>query len=178
MTHPRAATVVLALGNDILGDDAVGLAAARRLGEETWDGADVVEVAGAGLDLLEHLEGRRRALLLDAVLTGDVPAGTVQEFSLEALGRTAARSPHAAGLPDVFEVARRLAIPFPAEVRILAMEVEDLFRVRQGLTPAVEAALPAFVERARRILRAWSGEEAPAAAHAYAASSAAVPTRV
>ena len=50
-----APTVVLALGNDILGDDAVGFHAARSLRSEPWEGVDVVETGEAGLALLDHL---------------------------------------------------------------------------------------------------------------------------
>ena len=66
--HPRI--LVLGLGNDILGDEAVGLLAARRLRALLPESVDVVESGGGGLDLLDVLEGYDRAILLDSILTG------------------------------------------------------------------------------------------------------------
>jgi len=45
--------LLLALGNDIMGDDAVGLVAARALKNEFSDGVDIVEASVAGFRLLE-----------------------------------------------------------------------------------------------------------------------------
>ena len=83
MSSGDAPTLLLGLGNDILRDDAVGLVAARLLRGEFQDEVEIVESAGAGLELLDLLEGHKRALLLDAVLTGEHPPGTELEFSRE-----------------------------------------------------------------------------------------------
>ncbi|MFI5338227.1 MAG: hydrogenase maturation protease [Candidatus Methylomirabilales bacterium] len=151
--HPRI--LVLGLGNDILGDDAVGLVAARRLRGHCSAEVDVVEAAESGLGLLDFLEGRSHALLLDAILTGRHPAGTMLEFSHEDFHRTIGPSPHYAGLPEVLRLAECLAIPVPTDLCVLAMEVEDLYRIREGLSPAVNRALSGYVERARQILDGW-----------------------
>jgi len=147
--------LLLALGNDILGDDGVGFAAARTLREEFQEDVEIVESSEAGLALMELLEGYECALLLDAVVTGGCPPGSVLEFLPEDLQKILAPSPHYAGLPEVLQMAERLGIPFPKEIRILALEVEDPYEFREGLSPSVERALPAFVERARQVLAGW-----------------------
>lgn len=147
--------LVLALGNDILGDDAVGILAARELGAALPGSVEVIESAEAGLALMERMEGRERVLILDSIMTRQCEPGTVLELGPRDFGKVAAPSPHYAGLPEVLALAERLGIPFPSEIRILAMEVEDPFEIREGLTPKVAAALPAFVARAREVLRQW-----------------------
>ena len=67
-------------------------------------------------------------------------------------------SPHYAGIPEVLRLAECLGIAFPRELCILAMEVEDPYAVREGLSPSVERALPRFLERARQILCEWRKE--------------------
>lgn len=151
--HPRI--LVLGLGNDILGDDAVGLLAARRLREHCSAEVDVVEAAESGLGLLDFLEGRRHALLLDAILTGRHPVGSVLEFSREDFRTTGGSSPHYTGLPEFLRLAECLAIPVPTELCVLAMEVEDPYRVREGLSLAVDQALSGYVARACQILDGW-----------------------
>lgn len=149
----RARVIVLAMGNDILGDDAVGFLTARALRDEFGEIADFVETGEAGLALIELLEGYEKALLLDACVTGRHDVGTVLEFAPDSFGRVVAPSPHYAGLPEVLYLAERLSLAFPREIRILAMEVEDPFTVREELTPTVHAALPRYIERAREVLR-------------------------
>ncbi len=64
-------------------------------------------------------------------------------------------SPHYAGLPAVMALAERLGIPFPRDLTVLAMEVERPLDIGAGLSPAVEEALPAFLDRARRLIGRW-----------------------
>lgn len=148
-------TLVLALGNDILGDDAVGLAAADRLKAGAPEDVDFVRTAESGLRLLELLEGRKKALLLDSIVTGKNPPGTILRYSPEDFHRAAAPSPHYAGVPEMLQLARALGLSFPEELVILAMEIEPAREFKESLSPAVLKALPAFVEEARGILTSW-----------------------
>ncbi len=143
--------LLLALGNDLMGDDAVGLVAARAMRQEMPEGWEVQEAAGNGLDLLDALEGREKVLLVDAVCTGKVPPGTILEFGVPDFRHLAAASPHTVGLPEVMALARELSLPFPSAMRILAMEVEPVMAVREGLSAVVAEALPRFLERTRAI---------------------------
>ena len=158
---PVSRQLLLALGNDLLGDDGAGWAAARLLRAEFGEEVDIVESAEAGLALVELMEGYRRALLLDAVVTGGCAPGTVLEFSPADFQRVIAPSPHYAGLPEILDLARQLEIPFPGEIRILALEVEEPRVFREGLSPAVAQALPAFVARARQVLESWRCQSLP-----------------
>jgi hydrogenase maturation protease len=149
--------LVLGLGNDLLGDDAVGLLAARALAAELHGDADVdvVESAVSGLALLDHLVGYDRALLLDAVQTGRCPEGSVLEIDPRDLGRVVAPSPHYAGLPEIFELASRLELQFPSEVRILAVEIAAPSTIALELSPPVRAAVGELAARGRRQVEAW-----------------------
>ncbi len=147
-----AATVVLALGNDILGDDAVGFHAARSLRSEPWEGVDVVETGEAGLALLDHLEGYDRALILDAIATGKCRPGTVLSWQRKDFKDIVSPSPHFSGLPELINLAERVGMHFPKDIRVLAMEVDDPTVFRESLTPEAQKALPELVERARKVL--------------------------
>ena len=161
MTEGRPRILVLGLGNDILGDDAVGLLAARRLRALLPESVDVVESGGGGLDLLDVLEGYDRAILLDAILTGKHPPGTILEFSAEDFKKDDCPSPHYAGLPTVIQLAESLGIRFPSIFQIVAVEVENPYEVLEGLSQPVETALPAIIERARRIVHGWLFDSPP-----------------
>lgn len=154
--HPRI--LALGLGNDILGDDAVGLLAVRRLRVLLPVSVEVVEATGAGLDLLDLLEGYDKALILDAIMTGKHPAGTILEFSADDFRQENARSPHYAGLPTVLQLAESLDVVFPKHIQIVAVEVENPYEVREGLSARAESAIPAMVERANQIVTDWLHE--------------------
>jgi len=145
--------LLLGIGNDILGDDAVGLVAARTLRTEFQGTIDVVEAAMGGLQLMELLEGYHKVLILDAIYTTEHPLGTILELSIDDFKCTVAIAPHFVSLPESIQLAEELGIPFPEEIRILAMEIEDPYELREGLSPSVEQALPAMISRARMIVQ-------------------------
>jgi len=153
-------TVILALGNDILGDDGVGFHAARSLREEFPEGVDVIETGEAGLALLDHLEGYDRAIILDAIATGRVAPGTVLVWGREDFHKITAPSPHFSGLPDLIGLAECVGMHFPKDLRVLAMEVADPTQFRETLTDTVKQALPFLVGEAKRVLAQW-GHGAP-----------------
>jgi hydrogenase maturation protease len=152
-------TLVLALGNDLLGDDGAGLAATRILKQEYGESVQFLESSEAGLALLEFMEGYRRVLLLDTVSTGCRPVGSLMEYSPEELGTVLAPSPHYAGLPEVLQMAERFGFAFPKEILILAIEIAPPCEFREGLTPAIERALPSLVAKARNQLKQWVSHE-------------------
>ena len=151
VTERRPRILVLGLGNDILGDDAVGLLAARRLRALLPESVDVVESRGAGLDLLDLLEGYDRALLLDAIMTGKHPPGTILEFSADDFREGRRPLPPLRRPADSHPTRRESSdIVFLHIFQIVAVEVENPYEVLEGLSKPVEASLPAVVERAER----------------------------
>lgn len=152
----KAPTIVLAMGNDIVADDGAGLAVARELKKEGLPGADVVETGEAGLALVELLEGYQNAVLVDSIKTGHSPPGTVLEFTENEFKKVVAPSPHYAGLPEVLELAGRLKLDFPKRFRIFALEVENPYEIREGLSPSVAAAIPEMVKRVREAVEEFA----------------------
>jgi hydrogenase maturation protease len=164
VTERHPPILVLGLGNDILGDDAVGLLAARRLRRLLPASIPILESAGGGLALLDLLEGYEYALLLDSIVTGKHSPGTILEFSADDFQKVVAPSPHYTGIPELLQMAEHLEIPFPKTIHILAVEVADPYQLREGLSESATSALPALVERAQQIIDNWQpnvGESLP-----------------
>jgi hydrogenase maturation protease len=150
-----AHTLVLGLGNELAGDDAVGLLVARALLVELDGVADVVESSASGLALLEVLAGYDRAVIVDAILTGRDPPGTITEMGMDEVGRVLAPSAHQAGLPELAAVASRLGLGFPSRTVVLAVEVVDPYTLGAGLSEPVAEALEELVQRVRERVRGW-----------------------
>lgn len=155
-------TLVLGLGNDLAGDDAVGIVVARAIRDELSDDprVDVVESSASGMALLEHFDGYERAVVVDAILTGRRPPGAIVEMGMEETGRVVAPSAHQAGLPELAAVASRLGLGFPSRTRVLAVEVADPYTLGAPMGEAVAAAVPELVGRVRELVLAWQ-EETP-----------------
>ena len=164
----QASTLVVGLGNPLLGDDGVGWsivdAFERRLSLRTapsrgrqrrgpQPGVASVEVdrlSVGGLRLMERLLGYRRAIVVDAGDGGDVPAGSVRVRRLDELpDRSTGHlgSAHDASLQTALAAARALGAAPPEEVIVLTVEARPVTTFTQRLTPAVGAAVGPAVER-------------------------------
>ncbi|MDR1634297.1 MAG: HyaD/HybD family hydrogenase maturation endopeptidase [Bifidobacteriaceae bacterium] len=147
---------VLAVGNTIMSDDALGPALLASLRRARPD-AEIEYVDGGigGLDLLPVVQDAERLLILDAV-AGGAP-GDVLRLDGDQLPRLLAAklSPHQVGLIDVFSAARLLGSE-PSEVVVVGI-VPGRVELALGLTPAVEAALPQATAVAAAVLDEWAG---------------------
>ena len=152
-------TLVLGLGNEYAGDDAVGVLTVRALRGALAGDAEVVESAASGLALLEVFAGYDRALIVDSIRTGRSPAGTILEPGLAELGRAIAPSLHQAGLPELAAVARRLGMGFPDRTRVLAVEVAGPLMFGAPLSEPVAAAIAPLARRVLEQVKRWAAED-------------------
>jgi len=153
-------TLVLGLGNELAGDDAVGLLVARAVREELEGVADVVESSSSGLALIEVFAGYDRAVVVDSIRTGRNPPGTITEMGLREVGRVVAPSVHQAGLPELAAVAERLGLGFPSQTRVLAVEVVDPYTLGAPLAEPVSGAVGELARRVCDQVRSWASDDA------------------
>lgn len=144
----QPSVVVLGLGNVLLTDDGVGIAAVHRLERdyEMAAGVQVLDGGTLGLSLLPYIERARHLLLVDAVRADGRPSGALVRIDGEEVAPAVADrlSPHQIGVADLLSGARWLA-RYPDAVVLLGLVPEDL-GLGTERTPAVEAAIPALVE--------------------------------
>jgi len=147
---------VIGLGNDHRGDDAAGLAAARRLQERLAEVAPAVDVrvhGGEPVDLLHLWAGADLAVLIDAADDGGPPGRVLRvAYGEDALprGRRGASS-HAFDLPLALELGERMHALPPRLVLYLVTGAG--FAAGAPLTPEVEAALPELTDRVETEVR-------------------------
>ncbi len=157
-----AGTVVLGLGNPLMSDDGVGLAALARLRDE-WrlEGVELVDGATWGLSLVPVIEDATRLLLVDAIAAGLEP-GTLVELEQERLPIYLSRklSPHQVDMRDALAVAAWRG-HLPREVVAIGIQPESL-ALGTAITPRVARSLDALVAAAIRRLEAWGHACAPA----------------
>lgn len=149
--------LVLGLGNPVMADDGVGLAALARL-QADWHCDPAVEFADGGtwgMRLLPLIQDHDRVLFLDAIHHGGAP-GSLTRLDGDAIPRALGvgkLSPHQLDLQDILAAAA-LTESLPAQMTALGVQPR-LVEMRVGLTPEVEAGVPALVDAAVARLREW-----------------------
>ena len=121
-------TVVLGLGNMLMADDGVGLAALARLQEEWFVPRDVSLVDGGtwGMNLLHIVEDADRLLIFDAIDNGAAP-GSLVRLEGNDIPRFLAQkvSPHQIDLREVLALAELRGM-LPRHIIALGLQPERI----------------------------------------------------
>ena len=139
-------TLVVGIGNPILGDDGVGFHVARELASEIKDeNVDVKYTSIDGLNLLELVVGYDKVIIVDAIMTQDGEAGEIYMLRPENIGRTMqyTTSPHNVNLATAIEIGQRyLTEQMPGEVVIFAVGIQGVTEFTEEMTKKVKQAVP------------------------------------
>ena len=141
-------TLILGMGNPIMGDDGVGIWAARALKDRVnEEKVTVMETGMAGLNLLELLADYDRAILIDAIKTGEGEVGKIYRLEPETLNDTRhAASTHGIDFSTALELGSRLGLNLPKDIVFFGIEVADVNTFSEKCTPEVEKAIPVVAD--------------------------------
>lgn len=144
-------TLIVGLGNPILGDDGVGWRVADEIIIQLHEKKDlfpkqeitIEKFSLGGLSLMENLIDFDQAVIIDAFQTGQVPVGTVQIFSLGSLPEYSGHisSPHDTSLQNALRVGRLMGAQLPENILVIGIEAENIYEFSETLTPEVENAI-------------------------------------
>ena len=152
-----ADTLVLGLGNILLGDEGVGVRVVERL-EAQYDfpeGVRVLDGGTLGLDLLPYVEAASRLLVVDAVRANKPPgslvrlAGDKVPIFLDA----AKVSAHQEGLQDLLAVSALVGC-LPHDLVFWGVQIESP-GVGLALSPAVAGQVDALADKVLEELGRW-----------------------
>ena len=143
-------TLVVGLGNPILGDDGVGWQIAHELQQIKQIPSDVtIEcLAIGGISLMEALIDYDRAIIIDAIVTHQVPIGSTNYFKLEDLPNPSSghmSSAHDTSLLTALHVGQSLGAHLPEDISVVTIESQKVNEFSEILTPAVAAAVPVAI---------------------------------
>ena len=160
-------TLVVGLGNPILGDDGVGWRVIDELDALDHEEASLQQACVGGVSLMELLVGYRRAIIVDAIIDPTAAPGSVWRRPLSAVETRVAShldSTHDAPLPAAIEAGRAMGADLPSDIEVVGIVIErgDVFG--EQLSDIVAAAVPvaaAAVVGALRGLRPSSPQGEP-----------------
>ena len=144
-------TIIIGVGNPILGDDAVGIEVVRGLKNRIDDPSiDIVEAYTGGFNLLDIILGYERAVIIDAVVSPN-NAGEIKKIDLEELPSHNSWNPHDVSFYEAIKLAERLGEDrIPKEMILFAIMIPSIqleFReelssvVRKSITKAINEVL-------------------------------------
>ena len=167
-------TLIIGLGNPILGDDGVGWKVAELVRylesgagnqqpppseTEAVQGMPSVEVdcvSLGGLSLMERMVGYQRVILIDSMQTGQIKEGSIRILALEELPNQFAghsASAHDTSLITALETGRRMGLDLPDSVIIVAVEAKNVYEFSEELSPLIASAVPDMVKAVLSVLK-------------------------
>lgn len=144
--------VVIGIGNEYRGDDAIGIIAARKL--QALDGIEVYENHGDVVKLIEKWKNADLAIVIDAA-NSDKPAGFIHRFSKDEIPFScrafSGNTSHNLGLCEAIETARALN-SLPVKLLIYGIEGKS-FEPAKNISPEVMAGLENVLSEINEQLR-------------------------
>ena len=151
-----SSVLVLGVGNLILGDDGLGIRLVRLLEESGGfpDHVDFMESEEIGLSILDMASGYDTLILIDCIQTeDDTPQGKILYVTEDKYDDLSGWGSHYIGFFEMKKLALQSGIPFPPNLHILGITIDDPFRIDFELSEEVKNLLPDIQERLRyRIL--------------------------
>jgi hydrogenase maturation protease len=145
---PQRKTLVLGLGNLLLGDEGVGVHAAQALMEEHFEDVEIQDTGTSILDALPALERADRVIVMDA-MKGHGDPGTIYRVPMDqCTGNTCIGSLHGFDLRSVLTLA---GCKTPPEILVLGVE-PAVIEWSMDLSPTVNNVLPVLLETVREEL--------------------------
>lgn len=155
-------TLVVGLGNPLLGDAGVGCRVAAEITKRLPEAA-AVEVAClslGGIGLMEHLIGCDHVILVDA-FEMDAPPGSISVLKLSQLPNYSGFRIHGANdvsLQRALELGREMGAHLPDDVVIVGIATERIHAFSKSLSPPVEQVVPVAVNIVLGLLKEIPGE--------------------
>ena len=148
--------LILFLGNAILSDDRIGLIVGEMLrGRLESEGYDVEILEKTGFSLIDYLEDRDYAVIVDSVKTGRHEIGQVVPLSLDDFQQYAPFTSHHVGISEALRLMRRLDLNPPRHLRILGIEVEDPYTVSEKMSDKLTGRLSELAEEIHKMTSSY-----------------------
>ena len=142
-------TLILGIGNPLLGDDGIGFHIAQELANEIKDeNIDVKDTCVDGLNLLELIAGYDKVIIIDAIMTEDGEVGGIYRLRPENFVETVhpTTSPHNANLATAIEIGKKfLAGQMPGEIVVFAVNIQEVTEFTEEMTEKIKEAVPRAV---------------------------------
>ena len=142
-------TIVLGVGNQILGDDGVGVHVANELKKHIQN-PDVIidEAITGGMNLLDLILGYDKVIIIDAVKTETRENGEVKRIPLNDFSTMHSCNPHDVSLVEAIKMATKLGeTRIPKDIIVIGVMIKQIpCEFGEKLSKNIAAAVPKAVQ--------------------------------
>jgi hydrogenase maturation protease len=142
-------TIILGVGNVILGDDGVGIHVVKEVKKQVNDPKITIDEAiTGGMNLLDLLVGYDKAIIIDAVKSEKAETGEVKRIPLSDFNTMHSCNPHDVSLIEAIKMAKKLGeTRIPTEIIIIGIMMKQIpCEFGENLSKDIAAAVPNAVE--------------------------------
>ena len=142
--------IILGMGNKFFGDDGVGIIIAEKLSDtlKNHQNITVEETNWGGFRIIDLLSGYKNAIVVDALKTGNKPAGHIHKLDYKDFVHSVRMvSFHDVNFATAVEFAKEIGRPMPDNISVFAIEVEETDHFSETLTPKVEEAIDTCIRK-------------------------------
>ena len=145
-------TLVIGLGNPILGDDGVGWVIADKLRKEINQPYLEFEFLSlGGFSLMERMVGYKKVIIIDSISSGNHSKGEIIQFSLNMLPNNSSghtTSSHDTDLKTALNFGRTMNIDLPDEndVLIFGIETGNVYDFSDVISPEISKSIPQVIK--------------------------------
>jgi len=143
-------TLILGMGNTLFGDDGLGITVAYKLKKELdkTPHVDILETTMGGLEILDLITGYDKAIIIDAIKTGQNSFGTIYKLTPQDLGNVVKPyNLHALDLNTALELGKKAGYKIPEQIYIYAVEIKENTTIKEGLSPKIKKLVPLLVDK-------------------------------
>ena len=139
---------VIAVGNDLYGDDGVGHAVIEILEQmPEMSNVEIIDGATDALGLIDHFEDEAHIIFVDAAQMGEEP-GTVKVFSKDEVRlkiKMDHLTVHGISLAETFDIAKAVD-KLPEKITIIGIEPKNI-GISEKLSDIVKQSIPNVISQ-------------------------------
>jgi hydrogenase maturation protease len=147
--------LLMAIGNDIRGDEGIALSVGKELKSLFTDKIDFVEVSDSGMELLAVLDDYEKVLIITIAESNKKPIGTITEFDITAVQDDKTSSSHYFGLSQILSLSKNMGIPLPEEIKIISIEIQKTNSISEEYSSTIIANRSHLLEKSMFVLNGW-----------------------
>jgi len=143
-------TIILGVGNQILGDDGVGIHVVKELKKHLQNNSNVTvdEAITGGMNLLDLILGYEKAIIVDAVKAKDAKDGEVKRIPLGDFNTMHSCNPHDVSLTEAILMAEKMGEKrIPKEIIVIGIMMKQIpCEFSEDLSSNIASAVPKAVK--------------------------------
>ncbi|MFC1750966.1 hydrogenase maturation protease [Pseudomonadota bacterium] len=141
-------TIIIGIGNPLLGDDGVGVHVAQLLQTRIQNPSITVDEAfTGGMNLLDLIKGYEKAILIDTIQRKNQKIGTVARYDLSDLPTIHSHNPHDTSLVEAISLAKNLGDDqIPEQIIIYGIAIHHpCTEFTEEMSPSIQEAIPNII---------------------------------